>query len=226
MKKKNNLLRRLTGMCFLLCMTVSAGQVTAQEYSPGPNFGVKAGVNFSQLYVNQPNVTDQDTKVGYHIGVFGKIPVNDFLAVQPEVLYSNVGAQITYGGSDLASVLGIAEGKVRFNLNYVQIPIAVVANLGPFNVHAGPYLSYLVGANVKNLKTADLNANQIADLDTDSFNRLDYGLLGGIGVNVDAFTVGARYNYGLRPVGDGGLAGSLTNNSKNGVFQLYVGFGL
>jgi hypothetical protein len=72
------------------------------------------------------------------------------------VLYSNVGAQITYGGSDLANVLGIEEGKVRFNLNYVQVPIAVVANLGPFNVHAGPYLSYLVGANVKNLKTADL----------------------------------------------------------------------
>ncbi len=142
------------------------------------------------------------------------------------MLYSNVGARITYGGSDLASVLGIEEGKVRFNLNYVQVPIAVVANLGPFNVHAGPYLSYLVGANVKNLKTAGLNASQIAELDTDSFNRLDYGVLGGIGVNVDAFTVGARYNYGLRAVGDSGLAGSLTNNSKNGVFQLYVGFGL
>jgi len=226
MKKKNNRLGRLAGIGFLMCMTVNAGQAVAQEYSPGPNFGIKAGVNFSQLYVDQPNVTDQDVKAGYHIGLFGKIPVNDFLAIQPELLYSNAGAKVTYGGSDLANVLGIEEGEVRFNLNYVQVPIAVVANLGPVNLHAGPYFSYLVGANVKNLQMADLNASQIADLDTDSFNRLDYGLLGGIGVNVNSFTVGARYNYGLRAVGDGGLAGSLTDNSKNGVFQLYVGFGL
>jgi hypothetical protein len=108
----------------------------------------------------------------------------------------------------------------------VQVPVALVANVGPFNVHAGPYISYLVSASVKNLKTADLNTNQLADLNTDSFNRLDYGMPGGIGVNIDAITVGARYNYGLRPVGNSGLAGSLTNNSRNGVFQLYAGFGL
>ncbi len=99
----------------------------------------------------------------------------------------------------------------------MQVPVALVANAGPFNVHAGPYVSYLVSANVKNLKTADLN--------TDSFHRLDYGLPGGIGVNIDAITVGARYNYGLRPVGNS-LAGSLTDNFPNGVLQLYVGCGL
>jgi hypothetical protein len=45
-------------------------------------------------------------------------------------------------------------------------------------------------------------------------------------VNIDAIAVGARSNYGLRSVGSSGLAGSLTDNSRNGVFQLYVGFGL
>ena len=226
MKKTNNRFSRLAGIGLLAFMTVSANQAMAQNDNPGPKFGVKGGVNLSQLYVDQPNVTDQNMKVGYHVGLFGKIPVTDFLAIQPEVLYSNVGAKVTYGGSDLANVLGISEGEVRFNLNYVQVPVALVANVGPFNVHAGPYVSYLVSANVKNLKTADLNTNQLADLNTDSFNRIDYGLLGGIGVNIDAITVGARYNYGLRPVGNNGLAGSLTDNSRNGVFQLYVGFGL
>ncbi|MBD0254468.1 MAG: PorT family protein [Cytophagales bacterium] len=226
MKKTNNVLKKLAGISFLAFLLLSTAPLMAQHDNPGPKFGVKGGLNLSQLYVDQPNVQDQNMKVGYHIGLFGKIPVTDFLAIQPEVLYSNAGAKITYGGSDLANVLGIEEGEVRFNLNYVQVPVALVANLGPFNVHAGPYLSYLVGANVKNLQVADLNTNQLADLNTDNFMRLDYGLLGGIGVNIDAITVGARYNYGLRQVGGSGLAGTLTNNSRNGVFQVYVGFGL
>lgn len=226
MNKRNNALKKLAGISFLAFLLMSTAPLMAQDDNPGPKFGVKGGVNLSQLYLDQPNVQDQNMKVGYHIGLFGKIPVTDFLAIQPEILYSNAGAKITYGGSDLANVLGIQEGEVRFNLNYVQVPIALVANLGPLDFHAGPYLSYLVGANVKNLQMADLNTNQLADLDTDSFMRLDYGLLGGIGVNINAITVGARYNYGLREVGSSGLAGTLTNNSKNGVFQVYVGFGL
>ena len=54
----------------------------------------------------------------------------------------------------------------------MQVPLALVVNPGPFNVHAGPYVSYLVGANVKNPQTADWNTNQLADLNTNSFNRL------------------------------------------------------
>ncbi len=214
------------GIGLLAIMLAGTDQVLAQDDNPSPKFGIKGGLNLSQLYVDHANVEDQNMKVGYHVGLFGKIPLTDFLAVQPEVLYSNTGAKVSYGGSDLANVLGIEEGEVRFNLNYIQVPVAFLVNIGPFNIHAGPYVSYLVGANVKNLKMADLNSNQIADLDTDKFNRFDYGLLGGIGVDIKAITVGARYNYGLREIGSSGLAGSLTNNSKNGVFQVYVGFGL
>jgi hypothetical protein len=60
------------------------------------------------------------------------------------VLYTNVGSKIKYGGSDLAEALGIESGEVRFNLNYVQVPVAAVINIGPLNIHAGPYLAYLV----------------------------------------------------------------------------------
>ncbi len=224
--KNNTLLRKHFGLGLLACLLTGTLQVQAQDDNPGPKFGVKGGVNLSQLYVDQPNAEDENMKIGYHIGLFGKVPVTNFLAFQPEVLYTNTGAKITYGGSDLATLLGIQEGEVRFNLNYVQVPLTLVGNLGAFNIHAGPYVSYLVGANVKDLKAADLNTNQISDLDTDDFNRLDYGLVGGIGVDVKGFTIGARYNYGLREIGNSGLAGSLTNDSRNSVAQIYIGFGL
>ncbi|QMU29778.1 porin family protein [Adhaeribacter radiodurans] len=222
----NYYFRKLAGIGFAILLLIGSSQVKAQNSNPGPKFGVKAGLNFSQLYVDQANAQDENIKAGYHFGVFGKVPINDFLAIQPEVLYSNVGSKITYGGSDVADVLGIEPGEVRFNLNYVQVPIALAVNIGPLNVHAGPYFSYLVSANVKDLKSSDFNSSDITDLKTDNFNRFDYGVMGGIGFDVKGVTVGARYNYGLREVGNSGLAGNLTDNSKNSVAQIYLGFGL
>ena len=223
---RNNYLKNLSLLGCSILLLFGAGQVNGQSNNPGPKLGIKAGLNLSQLYVEQPNVEDENMKVGVNFGVFGKIPINNFLAVQPEVLYSNVGSKITYGGSNLEDLLGIEPGEVRFNLNYIQVPIGLAANLGPLNIHAGPYFSYLLSTNVKDLETADLNSTDIVDLDTDDFNRLDYGLMFGVGFDVQGVTIGARYNHGLREIGNSGIAGNLTENSKNGVGQIYIGIGL
>jgi hypothetical protein len=221
---KKFMITKIAGAGLMASLMLFAVQVQAQD-NPGPKFGIKGGVNLAQLFVDQPNAEDENMKIGYHVGLFGKIPVTDFLAVQPELLYTNTGAKVTYGGSDLANLLGIQQGEVRFNLNYIQLPVLLAANIGAFNVHVGPYASYLVGANVKDLKSADLNTNDVTDLNTDDFNRVDYGLAGGIGIDLKGFTIGARYNYGLREIGNSGLAGRLTNNSRNSVAQLFIGFG-
>lgn len=211
----------------LVFFTFLAGISTtfAQSSNPGPNFGIKGGLNLSQLYVDQPNVEDENMKVGIHFGVFGKIPINSFVAVQPEVLYTNMGSKVSYGGSDFESIFGIESGEIRFNLNYIQVPIALAVNLGPLNVHAGPYVSYLLSANVNNWKSSESSPTEVRELDTDDFNRIDFGLVVGVGFDIKSVNVGARYNYGLRQVGNDGLAGNLTDNSKNGVGQIYLGFG-
>jgi len=54
---------------------------------------------------------------------------------------------------------------------------------------------------------------------------MDYGVVVGVGFDVQQFTIGARYNHGLREVGNSGIAGNLTNNSKNSVGQIYIGIG-
>lgn len=218
--------KNLTAFVACILLLFGATEINAQSNNPGPSFGIKGGVNLSQLYVDQPNVEDESMKVGVNFGIFGKIPISNFLAVQPEVLYSSAGSKVTYGGSDLENVLGIEPGEVRFNLNYVQVPIALAVNLGPVNVHAGPYLSYLLSAKIKDLKSSDLSSNDVATLDTDDFNKFDYGVMFGVGFDVKNVTLGVRYNYGLREIGSTGIAGELTDNSKNGVGQIYIGFGL
>lgn len=206
-------------------LLLSIAQVNAQRNNPGPKIGVKGGFNLSQLYIEQPNVEDESNKVGLHFGIFTKIPVTDLISFQPELLYTNTGSKVSYGGTDIEDLLGIEPGELRFNLNYIQLPLALTANLGPLNIHAGPYVSYLVSANVKNLRYSNLSGSESTTLDRNDFNKFDYGLLGGIGFDVRNVTIGVRYNYGLHGVGNNGIARTLTNKSKNSVAQLYLGFG-
>ncbi len=154
------------------------------------------------------------------------MPITSFLAIQPELLYTGVGSKVTYGGSDFENLFGIEPGEVRFNLNYIQVPIALAVNIGPLNVHAGPYLAYLASANVKDMKKSDLNTNEFKELNRENFNTFDYGAVIGVGFDVGNLTLGARYNYGLREVGKEGIAGTLTNDSKNSAASIYIGFGL
>jgi hypothetical protein len=224
--KKPFSLQKFNSLSVILLMLLSGITTTyAQSNNPGPKFGIKGGLNLSQLYVDQPNVEDESMKLGIHFGVFSKIPINSFLALQPEVLYTNMGSKISYGGSDFENLFGIESGEVRFNLNYIQVPLALAVNLGPLNVHAGPYVSYLLSANVNNWKTSELSPTEVRELNTEDFNRIDYGVVVGVGFDIGVVNVGVRYNYGLREVGNEGLAGNLTNNSKNSVGQIYLGFG-
>jgi hypothetical protein len=183
-----------------------------------PKIGVKGGLNLTNLYVD--DVEDENMKLGFNLGLFAKLPVTQGLSIQPEVLYSVKGSKLTY----YLGVLGTNE--YRFNLNYVEVPVLAVISLSKnFNLHAGGYAAYLAQANIKKVNDDGPN-DQIADLNEDNFNRFDYGLVGGLGIDVDAVTIGARYSYGLREVGKADNFGSQAlKNSKNSAISLYIGFG-
>ncbi|MBC7920551.1 MAG: PorT family protein [Ferruginibacter sp.] len=206
----------------VLMFLTMAGTAVAQSEETDLKFGVKGGLNISQLYVDQPDAEDENVKLGIHAGLFLKAPLSDFFAIQPELLFSSQGAKVTYRGSGL---LGIQSGEVRFNLNYIQLPILASITAGPLHFQAGPYISYLVSANVKDLKDDGTVAGS-REVDESDFRTFDYGLAGGLGVDVQGFQLGARYNYGLQEIGDSdSFVGELTRNSKNSVIQLYIGLG-
>ena len=205
-----------------LLLTTAVGFTQAQtmdERDPlAPKIGVKGGINLANMYID--DVSDEKLKVGLNAGLFFKIPFTEFFAIQPEVLYSSQGSKVTYDNWIQGS------GEYRYNLNYIQVPMLAVINIGPhFNIHGGPYAAFLTSANVK-----DLNNNgdikNIRDLKADNFNRVDYGLSGGVALEFGNFTTGARYNYGLKEIGkSGNLSGELTRDSKNSVASFYIGFG-
>lgn len=193
-------------------------QQTAAEGSLKPKFGIKAGVNLSNLYVDE--VEDENMKLGLNAGLFAKIPVVKGLSVQPELIYSGKGAKLSYNN------LILGKGEYRFNLHYVEVPVLLVLNIAKnLNLQGGAYVSYLASANITDIDENG-TVNNVKDLNAKNFNRFDYGLAGGLGVDVQNFTIGARYNYGLKEVGESGsLSGNLTRNSKNSVLSVFIGLG-
>lgn len=194
-------------------------QQTSAESTLTPKFGIKGGLNLTNLFVN--DVNDEHMRVGLNGGVYAKLPVTKGFSIQPELLYSGKGAKLEYNNFLEGS------GEYRFNLHYVELPVLAVINVAKnFNIHAGPYVSYLAGASISDLND-DGTISNIKDLKADNFNRFDYGLAAGLGIDVQNFTIGARYNYGLHEIGkSGSLSGQLTKDSKNSAIQLYVGIGL
>ena len=164
----------------------------------------------------------ENAKIGFQLGFFAKAPLSEFFSIQPELLYSLKGAQLEYDNL-------FAEGKASFNLHYIEVPVMAVFNVSEnFNIHAGPYVAYLAGADVKN-KTTDGDFDFEDEIDRDNFEKFDYGIAGGIGVDGPKVGFGLRYNYGLQKIGREKQVFGQTysfSNAKNAVIQAYLTLGL
>lgn len=204
---------------FLLCTAVKAQeQQTSSETAMATKFGIKGGLNLTNLHSN--NFADNHLKAGFNAGIFSKIPVTPGFSIQPELLYSVKGNKSDYSNFVEGS------GEYRFNLGYIELPLLAVVNLAKnFSIHGGGYAGYLVMADIKDVNNNG-NINGITDLNADNFNRWDFGLAGGAAFDIENFTIGARYNYGLVNVGkSGNLSQSLLGSAKNNGLSIYLGFG-
>jgi opacity protein-like surface antigen len=192
----------------------------AQDSSPA-RFGIKGGVNFSSLYT-QDDAENDKIRTGFTIGLFSKMPLNSVLAVQPELNYSTKGSEVTYNNA-------FVNGTASFNVNYLELPILLVVNLGKnFNVHIGPYAAVLISGKTTNKSNVDL-FNFEDNINVDDFNRLDAGFAAGLGIDLGPLSLGARYTYGLLRVGkERDYLGTtyVFPDAVNGVASLYASISL
>lgn len=184
------------------------------DTNPTARVGIKGGLNASNLYIN--DVNDENARFGFNAGVYGQILSSEVFAIQPELLFSTKGSQADYGG--------IVNSTVRFNLNYIDLPVLAVFKLGPSaEIHAGVYGSYLLSANIKYSGNIGNGTNEI---NRDNLKSYDWGFSGGLGLNFGPVQIGARYNYGMVKLADSAGARQLLGNSKNSLAQLYVALNL
>lgn len=183
-------------------------------------FGVKGGVNFSNL-ISQ-NVESNSVLTGFHAGLFTKIPISNSLAIQPELLYTTKGAKLTYNNY-------FVNGTAKFNLNYLELPVLVVVNLTPnFSIHAGPYFSYLLDGKATNDVRGTLLDIE-SNLNNKDYSQIDTGVTLGVGYDASTIGFGVRYNYGLQKVGkERSFLGTNYTfpDGKNSVINLYLTYSI
>ena len=209
---------KISAALLILLFTLSTS-TKAQDSNP-IRFGIKAGVNFSNLYSKDDG--DTKMKTGFNVGVFSKLPLSNHIAIQPELYYTAKGAEITYNNT-------FVDGTAGFHLNYIEVPLLIVGNITEFvNVHAGPYAAFLISGKVKNESNVSLFDFE-ENLDTEDYNTFEAGLAVGAGIDIKAFSIGLRYNHGFTNVGKERtfLGTSYTfPDATNGVISLYMSLSL
>lgn len=203
-----------TKILFVVVLLSALSLTVSHSANAQARAGIKGGLNVSNLYID--DVNDENARYGFNVGVYGQVLSTDIFALQPELLFTTKGAKGEY--------TGLIDQTVKFNLNYLELPVLAVFKLGnDAEIHVGPYASYLLNANVS--YSGDIS-NGTDEIDKDQLKSYDFGLVGGLGLNFGPLQVGARYNYGLVKLADSNTAESFLGDSKNSVAQLYVAFNL
>jgi hypothetical protein len=203
---------------FLLLTSISIPALAQMDDS---RIGLKGGLNLSTLYTG--DIEDTDPRVGYHVGIFTELAVSEYFSLQPELLLSTKGNVNTYDIDGPANIIN-AEGEAEISFAYLELPIlAKIAILEVINIHAGPYIGYMVDANTS--LEGDVAGNFEEDINRDHFNNWDVGVAVGAGVDLSAVTIGARYSWGLVEVAESEAAKLLLGSGKNAVLQGYIAIG-
>lgn len=172
------------------------------------DFGVKAGLNVSDIvmtnYINPDVESELRLKVGVHAGVFIAGMVDERVGIVAELLYSNKGVR--------------ANGNI--NLHYINAPLLLQYRLSErLFAEIGPELGYMIAA------TSDYGsaANTYN-------NKFDVGINGGLRVGGERINAGLRYCAGMfsvrEPIEFTGSSGSEKIKFQNRTLQMYIGYTL
>jgi hypothetical protein len=178
---------------FLVAVVFSAVVTTRAQH---PHWGIKGGINVSNLDVQHGS--DPNHKVGIHLGGLAHIHLSEHFALQPELMYSNQGAERTSGNIEY-----------KTKLHYVNLPVLLQFMTGSgFRLQTGPQVGALISAKSK------VNDTE-TDVD-DSYKTPDFSWsFGASYVSMKGLGFDARYNLGISNIND--VPG---NKYKNRVFQV------
>jgi hypothetical protein len=219
-------MKKIKNLLFILLLITLASATFAQS------FGVKAGLNLSNMVVKDDDDTySDDYKMlpGFHLGVVADIPFSDMFSFEPGLLLSTKGFKYDLSEEYLGETM---ESKMKMSLYYLDIPLNLKASFGSddtkFFVTFGPYLGMGLSGKTKSEVTfmgetesdeADIKWG--TDEENDDLKRLDFGIAVGAGVQFGAITAGAGYQLGLAnasPYTDNG------SSIKNKVISVSVGY--
>jgi Outer membrane protein beta-barrel domain len=179
------------------------------------HFGIKGGINISNVYDSKGEDFVAKAKAGIAIGAFVQIPIGNVLGIQPEVLYSQKG----FKGK--GTILGNPYSYTR-TTDYLDIPILLaIKPVKMLTIVAGPQYSFLL--REKNVFENTLFTSiQEEEFNNDNVRKNTLCFLGGADINFDNLVLSGRAGWDVQ-----NNAGDGSNNTpryKNVWYQATIGF--
>jgi hypothetical protein len=203
----------------IAAVMLTANYSNAQNNSPDSRskfqFGVKAGLNLSNVFDERGQDFVADPKIGFATGGFVSIPVWKYLGVQPGLLFSQKGYRST--GTFFDSYY-----RYTRTLNYIDMPL--LASFKPFELLtlvAGPQISFLVSQRDV-FKGGSLTIDEQQEFKNDNIRRNVMCFLAGFDINLDHIVLGARAGWDIQ--NNNGDGTSVNPRYKNVWYQATVGF--
>ena len=166
--------------------------------------GIKAGINYSNVYSESGDGYVADGKVGFAGGVFVSIPLSQLIGIQPELMYSQKGFKTegTFFDGEITS-------------SYLDLPIHLqIKPTENISILAGPQFSYLLSTKYELNGFSTIDEEELDD----NNNRATLGLSAGVDFTVQNFLISARGSWDLSKVNKDNSTSDI--NYKNQLFQI------
>lgn len=181
-------------------------------------FGLKAGVNYSNVYDEEGDDFVADGKAGFVAGAFLSVPLGTYIGFQPEIMYSQKGFQAKGSGS----ILGIPyDYDYKRTSTYLDIPLQLqIKPIEQLTILAGPQYSYLL--ETKNEFNGNSTTQQEEEINNDNYKKNIFGFVVGADFNLENLVISARAGWDITK---SDTDGDTTNpRYKNQVLQLTLGY--
>lgn len=195
---------------------ISNAQNNISDLRSKLSYGIKAGLNLSNVYDTKSEDFNVDPKFGFVTGVFVAIPIGKYLGLQSEILFSQKGykASTTY--------LGIVDYEFKRTSNYIDLPLLI--SFKPTELLtfvAGPQISYLI-KQIDEVTNGDITDQQVDDFKNDNLRKNTLCFLGGIDINLNQIVIGARAGWDVQ--NNNGDGTSTDPRYKNVWYQATIGY--
>jgi len=205
---------KLSNILILVLIISATARVSAQDATDEFTFGIKAGLNYSNVWDDEGEDFKADPKTGFAAGIFLGIPIGSVIGFQPELLISQKG----FKGS--GTILGTPYSFSR-TTTFIDVPLLLQLKPSPiFSILLGPQYSYLM--NQKDVYTLGSNSiEQEQEFENDEIRKNILGFTLGADININQVVISGRMGWDLQKNhGDGS---SSTPRYKNQWLQLTAG---
>jgi hypothetical protein len=188
-----------------LSQTEEPAPINRTDFRQRLLFGLKAGVNVSNVLNANGESFSADSKLGFAGGAFLAIPIGKYFGIQPELMYSQKGFK---GKGEL---LGSTYQITRTS-TFIDIPILFAFKPSEFiTILAGPNYAYL-------LKQKDAFGNMTTTIEQETVfenaeqRKNTFGFMGGLDLTLKHLVLSGRVGWDVQ-------ANNTDNNAATPVYK-------